>query len=325
MVRRRGTLEPTTWDEALGGAADLLGSSGGILASPGLSNEAFWVLERLSQRLPGALWPPAGEAWPVEGKIANLAHCRSIVLVGLDAWDDLPVLALWIRRAIQNGARLTVLGDRNGLWRSTTTWLRGNPLAHLGEVQAIDGPAALLAHPSLVAHGRAQLVELAVAIGANGEAGVVGAPLLGANGRGALEIAPLIARGDVDHVLTAKAILAIGDEAWSNVRAGSFAKVVLTTSGPWADVAQVEVVLPLAHAYERQASICNLEGRTQHQEGGASPPAQARTDWGVAAELSARLGTASANADSLEEIRAHIADEHPTLFEVLREEVLNRA
>ncbi len=325
MVRRGDALEPTTWDEALTRAAELLSSSGGVLASSSLSNEAFWVLQQLSTRLPGALWPPAGEAWPVEGKIANLLHCKTIVLVGLDAWDDLPVLALWIRRAVLGGAQLTVLGDRNGLWRSTTTWLKGDPLAQLDQLQATDGPAAVLAHPSLVAQGRSRLEALAARLGATGETGLVGAPWLGANARGAMEIAPEIASGDVDQVLTAKALLAIGDEAWASLRAGSFAKVVLATSGAFADVPQVDVVLPMAHAYERQASVCNLEGRVQHQEGGASPPAHARTDWGIAAELATRLSVAAAGADSLDRIRARIASEHPALAEVIHEEVLARA
>jgi NADH-quinone oxidoreductase subunit G len=325
LIRRGETLEPATWDAALQHAAELLGSSGGVLASQGLSNEAFWVLQQTSPRLPGALWPSAGGSWPVEGKIKNLQRCKSIVLVGLDAWYDLPVLALWIHRAVLGGAKLTVLGDRNGLWRSTTTWLKGDPLTHLAEVQRVEGPAALLAHPSLVAQGRDQLEELAKRINASGDTGLVGAPLLGANGRGALEIAPHLARGDVDQVLTSKAILAIGDEAWTNLHAGSFAKVVLATSGPFADVSQVEVVLPMTHAYERQASMVNLEGRIQHQEGGASPPDQARADWGIAAELAARLGVAAVGTDSLEEIRQSIANAYPTLAEVVHEEVLARA
>ncbi|MBV9598664.1 MAG: (2Fe-2S)-binding protein [Chloroflexi bacterium] len=325
MVRRGEALEPTTWNEALTRASELLASSAGVLASPGLSNEAFWVLQQLSPRLPGALWPPAGHAWPVEGKIANLLRCKSIVLVGLDAWEDLPVLALWIHRAVVGGARLTVLGDRNGLWRSTHTWLKGDPLAHLAEVQAIDGSAALLAHPSLVAQGRAQLEELARSIHASGDTGLVGAPLLGANGRGAMEIAPDITRGEADQVLTSTAILAMGDQSWANLRPGSFARIVLANSAPFAEVPQVEVVLPMTHAYERQASICNLEGRVQHQEGGASPPVEARTDWGIAAELAVRLGVGAGGVEGLEQIRASIADEHPMLAGVLREEVLVRA
>jgi NADH-quinone oxidoreductase subunit G len=322
LVRRGESLEPAGWDEALAHAAELLGTGGGVLTSQRLSNEAFWVLQRLSPRLPSALWPPAGEAWPFEGKIEHLPRCKSIVLVGLDAWEDLPILALWIRKAVLAGAQLTVLGDRNGLWRNTTTWLRGDPLDQLSEVSVVEGPAALLAHPSLVAQGRAQLEALAARLGANGDTGLVGAPLLGANGRGALEIAPDIARGDADQVLTSKALLAIGDEDWAELRVGSFARVVLATSGAVPELPNLDVVLPMAHAYERQASMCNLEGRLQHQEGGAAPPIHARTDWGIAAELGIRLGMSVPGADDLEAIRHRIANEHPHLAAVLQEEAL---
>jgi NADH dehydrogenase/NADH:ubiquinone oxidoreductase subunit G len=322
MVRRDDTLVPTTWDEALTRTAELLGSGGGVVASQGLSNEAFWVLQRLGPRLPGALWPAAGESWPVAGKIEHLPRCKSIVLVGLDAWEDLPVLALWIRRAVLAGAKLTVLGDRNGLWRNTATWLKGDPLTHLDEVQATDGPAAVLIHPSLVANGRSQLEAFARRLGASGEGGLVGAPLLGANGRGALEIAPELARADANQILTSKGLLAIGDEDWSQLPVGSFGRLVLATSTTVPMQAPVDVVLPMTHAYERQASMFNLEGRIQHQEGGASPPTHARTDWGIAAEIGVRLGMAVPGGDNLEAIRARIVDEHPNMADIVREEAL---
>jgi NADH-quinone oxidoreductase subunit G len=325
LIRRGESLEPGTWDEALSRAAELLGSSGGVLASQGLSNETFWILGHLGQRLPGALWPPAGQAWPVEGKIANLARCKTIILVGLDAWNDLPVLALWIRRAVLSGAKLIVLGDRNGLWRNTATWLQGDPLAQLNEVAdslKADGPAAVLAHSSLVERGRPRLEALASKIGANGQSGMVGAPLLGANGRGARELAPDLARTDVDQVLTAKAILALGDEPWSELNVGSFARLVLATSRPVPENSHIDVVLPMAHAYERQATIINIEGCIQHQEGGAAPPLHARGDWNIAAELAARLGLKVPG--DLDTIRARIADEHPTLAEIVPGEALAR-
>ncbi|MBV8713484.1 MAG: (2Fe-2S)-binding protein [Chloroflexi bacterium] len=322
MVRRGDALAPATWDEALARAAETLGSSAGVLASQRLSNEAFWILQRLGPRLPGALWPPAGEAWPVDGRIENLQRCKSIVLIGLDAWEDLPVLALWIRRAVLAGAKLTVLGDRNGLWRNTATWLKGDPLAHLSDVQAVEGPVAVLVHPALVAGHRSDLEAFATRLGANGETGLVGAPLLGANGRGALELAPELARGDVDQVLTAKGILAIGDEDWSQLKVGSFGRLVLATSGPVPDSEHIDVVLPMAHAYERQASLINLDGRIQHQEGGAAPPTQARTDWGLAAEIGIRLGMSVPGSDDLEAIRGRMIDEHPHLSEIVREKAL---
>jgi NADH-quinone oxidoreductase subunit G len=322
LVRGNDGLAPASWDTALTRAAELLSGGGGVLASQSLSNEAFWVLQRLGPRLPGALWPRAGEAWPVEGKIENVQRCKTIVLVGLDAWQDLPVLALWIRRAVLGGARLTVTGDRNGLWRNTATWLKGDPLAQLDAIQGGDGPSAVLAHPELVAGGRAQLEALAARLGASGEMGLVGAPLLGANGQGALELAPEIARGDVDQVLTSKTLLAIGDADWSELHAGSFARIVLATSSAVPDDQHIDVVLPTAHAYERQASMLNLEGRLQHQEGGASPPIHARTDWGIAAELGIRLGMSVPGGDNLETIRGHIADDHPRLAAVVEQGAL---
>src|SRR5207248_137741 len=168
--------------------------------------------------------PAAGAAWPVQGQIQSLARCKNIVLVGLDAWTDLPILALWIRKAVLAGAKLTVLGERNGLWRNTATWLKGDPLGHIGGLTNTlkgEGPAALLAHPSLVASARAPLEALATAIGADGTSGMVGAPLLGANGRGALDLAPDIAQSSADQVLTSKALLVIGDEPWADLNPGS--------------------------------------------------------------------------------------------------------
>jgi NADH-quinone oxidoreductase subunit G len=324
-LRRNGSLTDVSWEAALYAAAELLGAGGGLLASQGLSNEAFWLLQRLSQRLPGALWPAAGEAWPVEGKLENLPRCKSIVLVGLDAWTDLPILALWIRRAVLGGARLVVLGDRNGLWRNTATWLKGKPLSHLDDVaQSLpgDGPAALLVHPSVASGSRGRLEALARAIGANGDTGMVGAPLLGANGRGAVDLAPAVARGDVAQVLTSKALLAIGDEPWAELQAGSFARLVLATSQPVPDDSRIDVVLPLAHAYERQASVTNLEGRVQLQEGGAAPPSLARTDWALVAELARRLGVSLPVSDDLEAVRLRLADEHPSYADIVREEAL---
>jgi NADH-quinone oxidoreductase subunit G len=322
-VQRNGAFVDVSWDEALSRAAELLNTGGGTLVSQSLSNEAFWLLERLGQRLPGALWPAAGRAWPVQGRIENLARCKNIVLVGLDAWEDLPVLALWVRKAVLAGAKLTVLGDRNGLWRNTATWHKGDPLAHLADLSPqAEGPSAILAHPSLVDAARPQLEALAAKFGANPETGLVGAPLLGANGRGASDLAPSVARGDAAQALTSKALFIMGDEPWADLNPGSFARLVLATSQPVPEDARIDVVLPMAHAYERQASITNLEGRVQHQDGGAAPPPHARTDWAIVAELAAVLGLSLPASDNIEVIRSRIADEHPAYADIVREELL---
>jgi NADH-quinone oxidoreductase subunit G len=344
MVRQEGALRSVTWDHAFARAAEILGQGGGVLASPGLSNEAFWLLQRLAPRVPAALWPSLGQGWAVEGNIENLQRCKAIVLVGLDVWNDLPILALWVRKAVQAGAKLVVLGPRNGLARDTAHWLKGDPLALLEPLlRALeDGasltrpsevadaaavlrgqqPAAFLAHPGLIDGARDILGRLAQMLGASAETGLFGAPLLGANGRGAMLLAPDVVRGDANRVLASSAVMAIGDEPWADLQTGSFARMVLATSQPVPeDSDRIDVVLPMAHAYERQASLINLEGRLQHQEGGAAPPPHARADWGIVAGIARQFGAAPAPVN-LDIVRSLIYDDFPSLADALREEVL---
>jgi NADH-quinone oxidoreductase subunit G len=87
-----------------------------------------------------------------------------------------------------------------------------------------------------------------------------------------------------------------------------------------ADDSRVEVLLPMAHPYERQASITNLEGRVQRQEGGASPPGYARADWSIVVALARRLGVTL--PEDLDQQRAAIVGEHPALAEILTSEAL---
>jgi NADH-quinone oxidoreductase subunit G len=357
-----GLLSPVSWDQALLRAAEVLGEGGGAVASADLSNEAFWLLERLAPGVRAALLPATpAETWPVQGSIQNLARCKSIVLVGLDVWNELPVLALRIRKAVQAGAKLVVLGQDNGLWRTTAHWLQGDAMSLVeplldalqradsnrpaldiaavadavrgvfskgpppetsAAAEALRGtqPAALLAHPSLVPGGRALLEALAAALGVTAETGMLGAPLLGANARGAQEFAPDLARGDVAQVLTSNGLLVIGDPPWSTVQTGA-ARLVVATAQPVPEDPRIEVVLPMAHAYERQATLTNLEGRIQQQEGGAAPLPHARADWGIVGGLAQRLGRGPA-PDSLGVIRALMADQHPLHAEALRQEVL---
>ncbi|HLZ30242.1 MAG TPA: 2Fe-2S iron-sulfur cluster-binding protein [Chloroflexota bacterium] len=343
MLRQSdGQLAPTTWDQALLKASELLGESGAVLASVDLSNEAYWLLQRVASGVPAALWPPVRGSWPVEGAIQNLVGCKSIVLVGLDLWHELPVLALWVRKAVLAGAKLVVLGEDNGLWRSTAHWLQGEPMAFVEPLlDAVESgassatppaiaaaaatlrggqPAALLAHPSLVPGDRAELERLAKALGATGATGMLGAPLLGANARGAQEFAPDLVSGDVHQVLAASALLVIGDP--SAPLETTAQHLVLATAQPVPNDPRVDVVLPMAHAYERQATLTNLEGRIQHQEGGAAPLPHARADWGIAAVMAERLGRRGPALKSLAAIRALMAEQHPAHADALRQKVL---
>lgn len=336
-----GPLQAVGWTEALARAASLMqgqGGASGLLASPSLSNEALWLLGRAPMQ-GAALWPPAATTWPVQGSIANLAACKAVVLVGLDVWNELPVLALWMHQAVSTrGATLVVVNAANGMAADTAHWLRapsgweadvaaalaeavdGQPARGVGDITAEHvfsaatalrapggtGPAALLVGAGVVSPeaARASLERLARGIGATAETGLVGAPSTAANGRGASDLAPSLADGDAAEVLgraragQVSSLLLFGDEAWAEVDTGH-ARLVLATSRPVPveDDPRVDVVLPIAHPYERQGSITNLEGRVQLQEGGATPPRQARPDWAVASLLLDHAGISIPDLD----------------------------
>jgi len=129
MVRQGGSLQPTTWDAAYARAAEVLKSGqAGVLASPALTNEAIWLLaDAFRASLPGAsvgFWPKAVGSWTVTGKVAEIPQARTVVLVGFDPWTEVAGLALWLRKAVVNGATLLSIGPENGLYRDTAHWLR---------------------------------------------------------------------------------------------------------------------------------------------------------------------------------------------------------
>jgi NADH-quinone oxidoreductase subunit G len=129
LVRQGGSLQPATWEAAYMRAAEVLKTSTtGLLASPALTNEAIWLFaDALRASLPAAsigFWPKAAGNWPLTGKIADIPSAKTIVLVGFDPWVELPVLALWLRKAVVGGGTLVTIGLDNGLYRDTAHWLR---------------------------------------------------------------------------------------------------------------------------------------------------------------------------------------------------------
>jgi len=360
LIRRNGALEPGTWDEALNRAADLIvGANGppgglrdrsvrppaGVLASPTLTNEAIWVLAGpLRSALPNATlgcWPPALEAaWPLRGEIANLPNCKRLVVAGIDPWTELPVLALWIRKAVLHGGALVVVGPRNGLYRDTAAWLNV-PHERIGEtlrglLSALDGsqasaelqeaarcltleaesqettPAAVIAGPSVAADPdtRRLFEQLTARLGARPDSGMLGCPAVTANGRGVYELAPELARADplAEPISTLLLVGRFGQRAaMDDMPPGS--RVILATNGPFEERDELHVVFPLAHSYEQGGSLTNLEGRVQRLEPSGFAPPAVLPDWAVLARLANALG-ATAPTD-LSGIRSALAEEHP--------------
>jgi NADH-quinone oxidoreductase subunit G len=315
-----GKLQRTTWVDAVQKAARLLKTKAAVLVHPGTTNEAMAVLNEESFG-PVAVMPRAAP-WRVKGKMADIAKSKTIVVVGMDPWLEMPLLALWIRRAVApsvssmgvvpgiplaanlQGAQLVVINDENGLFRDTLHWVKAPKSELRAKLQELlDGfngkgalagiaagldekPATLIAGTAIASdpEARALLEKLAQKIGATGEGGMVGAPGLFANSR--LRRATY---GDIESVLV------VGDIHVKDL--GKAHGVWLTHSlrdeNP--DVPGfVDVVLPIAHPYEQAGSFTNLEGRVQAFEAAGvapgKPGALAKADWHAVALIGNELG-----------------------------------
>jgi NADH-quinone oxidoreductase subunit G len=351
LIRREGVLVEATWDEALARAVELLKDRrSAVLASSAITNEAVWLLTGpLRSALPNGTvgfrpWPVA--PWPLKGKFTNLPGCTRLVIVGLDPWTELPILALWLRKAVLNGGALLAIGPRNGLYRDTAAWLSvpdeqiGETLRgllagldgsqpnddvreaarhlSLGEESQQAGPAAVLAGPRAAADpGMRELLErLAARLGANGDSGMIGSPALTANGQGVYQLAPELATDDplAEPSSTLLLVGAVG-EASQTEGTPAASNLIVASNGPFEERDAVEVVFPLSHPYEQAGSLTNLEGRVQRLEPSGFAPAAVLPDWAALARLANALG-ASAPTD-LSGIRSALAEQHPE-YEVLR-------
>jgi NADH-quinone oxidoreductase subunit G len=128
LVRRDGALRETTWDDALDTVARRLqeiarrhgaAAIGGI-GSTHTTNEENYLFQKLLREGLGTpnvdhhhgVFPPASQGalpWAFTGAIAGIDGTSEIVLLGADPYERQPVLDLRLKKAMRNGARLTVI------------------------------------------------------------------------------------------------------------------------------------------------------------------------------------------------------------------------
>ena len=332
-----------TWAEGIAHVAKLVkGARVGIHVAGEVSNEALGVLTQgLLPQLANAMVSidaDCATAWPVEGDVAKLDRASAFVLVDFDPWNDLPVLALTLRRAIRRGAKLIVLGDRNGLARDThhafpvpqaqlastlddlRTALSGastDPKLAAASAALRSGTVAVLASTASASDAatRTALASFVAAVGAKAEVVLQGAPSLVANAAGAQRIAgsliggtdvfALARQGSLDVLLT---IGALPPTPPTGLACTTVAISWQAPIGP--DGVQVaHVVLPTCHLYEQGGSLTNFAGQVQSCEPGGMPPKGALSDHRALCELANALG-ASLPLE-LGELRARLAKTQP--------------
>ena len=80
---------------------------------------------------------------------------------------------------------------------------------------------------------------------------------------------------------------------------------------------RADVILPGAAYTEKNGLYVNTEGRVQQAFQAVKPPGDAREDWSIIRAISAYLGHALPY-DTLEQLRAHLAEVNPVFGEIGR-------
>jgi len=350
-LRRNGTLEPCTWDEAFAAiAAKLKGLDGkrfGAIAGDLAAAEEMFALKELAATLgspnidcrqDGAKLDPAqGRAtYLFNTTIGGIESADAVLFVGTDPRVEAPVLnARFLKRWHQLEGRLPVglIGTEVDL-TYPYDYLGGGPetLAKIADgthafaktLQEAEKPMIVVGQAALARPDGAEVLALAAKAGQQ-----VGAIAPDWNGFNVLHTAAARVAGldlgfvpgtggrDVEAMLEAAgkgdldAIYLLGADEIAAERFGD-AFVIYQGSHGDRGAHRADVILPGAAYTEKDGTYVNTEGRAQMTARAIFPPGEAREDWTILRALSAVLGQ-KLPFDSLQELRSKMYEACPHL------------
>jgi NADH-quinone oxidoreductase subunit G len=362
------SFETASWGDALARAAERLGAAKGVgvIAGGHLTTEDAYAAARLARRTlntahidsrvqdEGAPYELALGRLGVAGSTAtlnDLQEARTIVWVGPDPKETLPILFLRLRQAVidRDAKLVTISARRTSLDAFATHVIRCEAG---GEAAAVRGLAPATGEPSAAVHdfgepvvvcwgpaspGRdeteifAAMLDLAGDYSAKvlvcpphaGSQGLIDMgvhPGLGAGYAPAAETGKdtrAILEALADEELDALVVLGVDlltdfpDAGLAERALGSGAFIVVVELLSTSTVAAADVVLPAAAYAERAGTFTNLERRLQKLESLLAPPGSARETWAICAGVARALGD-DWGLESLDDVWTAIRSDVPT-------------
>jgi predicted molibdopterin-dependent oxidoreductase YjgC len=303
LIRRNGSLEETSWEEALSVAARRLAGTAagklGVLTSSQATNEGLYLVRTLFHEELGVsqsgLLNDVAPMLPVShGTLDQIAHSDLVLVVNGDPARYQPVVSFLIKRAVDKGTRLIVVdGPQNELAPFAQMHLAPDELDQAIEaVQRAESPLVLYGG-GLPEDAVARLQALDVARFLALEPGV--------NTRAAAAYG-LEAGFDGSGVEMLYCLL--GEQAWDSSsgskRVPEGAYLVLQTSYESPLMGRADVVLPMAIWSERPGTLTNLEGQVHEAAQAVAARGDAKADWQILSLLGQELG--KQQVDSLAEL-----------------------
>jgi NADH-quinone oxidoreductase subunit G len=336
-VRRDGTLQEASWNEALRILADRLTSAGpkvAAIAGDLVDAETMFAAKALIEGQGSSLLEgrqtgldydvSSMAAVAFNSTIAGIETADAILLVGTNPRWEAPLVNTRIRKAVRRSAPVFTLGPIVDLAYPSTNI--GDDLALLGKLPAnVVAAFASAKRPALI------LGPGALGAGALG-AGLAAVETLGLikpdtgggawNGfnvihTAASRMAGLLLGYAQDGGIAAveaarpELVLLLGaDEVAATRFAGAF-KVYVGHHGD-AGARMADLILPGAAYSEKHGTYVNLEGRVQRGEKAVFPPGDAREDWTIFRAVSDLLGR-PLPFDRFDELRAAMIAAVPEL------------
>ncbi|HEX2049804.1 MAG TPA: NADH-quinone oxidoreductase subunit NuoG [Actinomycetota bacterium] len=332
-----GSFETASWADALADAAELLRNAQrtGVIAGGHVTTEDAYAVAKLARDVletpnvdgrvqdAGAPYELALRVSGAAGSTATLndvAAAKTIVWVGPDPKETLPVLYLRLRKAVvDGGAQLVVVSPRRmSLDGFATRVIRCAPGGEADEIARLRdaGPAApLVACWGPASPGRDETDAFTAVLDLVAAAGgrlLTCPPHAGSQGLIDMGVHPALAPGyerveepgmDTRAMLEAAAageldaLVLVGADPIADFPDAALARRALESVAliaielfPTESAQLADVLLPSVAYSEREGTFTNLERRIQKLEPLTAPPGAAREPWRALASLAAALG-----------------------------------
>jgi NADH-quinone oxidoreductase subunit G len=335
-VREGGELVTTTWPAALASAASLIaaavrdGGAGSVAVIGGArgTNEGAFAWAKLAHDVIGTAHTDAqlGDGLPADAllgvrraTIDEVCAAKTIILLGPDLKEELPVLFLRVRDSVEKRTArlLEITPVATGLSRSAWLSVRSEPGRQADAVREVlarpevreqlaKGPVGVIVGRSSLAESAAFSVAAMDAVLAELPDAAVLPVVRRGNALGAVQAGMTPQPGGLDTIgilqaaadgkvgclvlLGADPLADVPDRALAERGLRGAQRVIAVDTMLTGSSSLADVVLPAAAAGETDGSVTNLEGRVSSVASKVTPKGMSRADWLIAAELALRLG-----------------------------------
>jgi NADH-quinone oxidoreductase subunit G len=345
-IRKRGKLQPATWNEAFSAIANRINRGNGkkiaAIAGDLAGAEEMFALNDLMGKIgsPNMDCRQDGSSQsPAKGRgsylfntgIAGIVEADAILLIGCNPRIEAATLNARIRKRWRSGQlKIGLVGQETdltydheyiGAGPDSLNALAQGKHAFAKKLKSAKRPMIIIGSAALARGDGAAVLALAAKLAAS--TGVVSAKWNGfnvlhhaASRVAGLDLGFLPAKGGMDTAGILKAAKAgkldmvylLGADELDMAALGKTFVVYQGTHGD-AGAHRADVILPGAAYTEKSAIYVNTEGRPQMTERAVFPPGDAREDWAIIRALSAQLGS-PLGYDSLTELRSAMFADH---------------